>query len=575
MATMDAGGSDAGGQVPQQPTPTPSTSPQQNPVNLDPSLQGKLQAIRDSLSKINDESDDFVEKLGEVSAEFSGLEDTVDQLSGKRKKAAASELADIDVILKARLDALSKEDKEQVRMEQEYQRRIALQRSAAQREVARAMGERRPQADIENIEAGYSSRIAGINRPEKESAGMFSQMQTAAASMKDLVTNITKSTPWQQALKLGPAEAQAQAAMYGAGLGGIIGGARLQSAIDKGAGAGNGIMGPVEIQQLVKTLASMSPKLMTENAQSLSTFMGISGKFGMSIDESADMLGDASARIGVSADELSTTELFAADVKTKLGMATKEATEHIVDMYEAARAGGADMRLVATVMDGFNKNINSLGVAMSKAEASRFTQNLAAGLSSMSATNLVGLTSFKNGTGLPSNEEVMNSIKNPAGLLQNLFDKTIKGMPLANQLPGLDKIAAMAGVSFQGNQQRMAALEMLNAGKLAGLDTKGLEKYAVQPEQVAKLQTEGWETLKHMKNPIDRMSQNLENIAKPLSLWLNRQLNTNAAQRAGTVIMGASQAYDIGKSAANAVGAVKQAQGAMSVEGEAAAAAAL
>jgi len=79
MATIDPGGTDAGGRTPQQPSPNSvPISQQQTPVNLDPSLQGKLQAIRDSLGKINEESDSFVEKLGEVSTEFEGLEDTVD-----------------------------------------------------------------------------------------------------------------------------------------------------------------------------------------------------------------------------------------------------------------------------------------------------------------------------------------------------------------------------------------------------------------------------------------------------------------------------------------------------------------
>lgn len=558
MATIDPSGTDAGGQIPQQPTSVPQNPQQASPINVDPTLQGKLQAIRDSLRTINDESDDFVEKLGEVSAEFSGLEDSVGQLAGKRKKAAASELADIDVILKARLDALSREDREQVKIEQDYQRRMSLQRSAAQREVARAMGERRPQAEIEGIEAGYSNRMAGITR--QEGPGMLDQMRSAAASIKDLFSSIAQSTPWQQAMKLGPATAQAQAAMYSAGLVGVNGGAKLQGAVSAG------VISPEEAQQQVKILANTSPKIMAESAQSLNVFMGVLGKFGYSVEESLAALGDASARVDMGTGNLIATELFAADMKTKLGMATKEATDHIINMTEAARSGGAGISLVAGILVGFDHNIKELGVSMSKAESARFTQNLAAGLANMSTTNLVGLTAFKNGTGLPNDREMIESIKNPSGLLQNLFDKTIKGMPLATGLPGLEKIAAMAGVSFQGKQQELAAWDMLNKGGLSGLNTKELQKYAAQPEQVAKLQTEGWETLKAMKNPIDRMNNNLERIAAPLSLWLSRQLNTPTAQNVGTAVMGAGQIYNVGKAAIGAgSGAIKGAQEAMSV----------
>lgn len=558
MATMDPGGTDAGGQIPQQPTPIPQSSQQSIPINVDPTLQSKLQAIRDSLRTINDESEDFVEKLGEVSAEFSGLEDSVSQLEGKRKKAAASELADIDVILKARLDALSREDREQVKIEQDYQRRMSLQRSAAQREVARAIGERRPQSEIESIEAGYSTRMAGIAR--QEGSGMMDQMKAAASSIKDLFSSVSQSTPWQQAMKLGPATAQAQAAMYSAGLAGINGGAKLQGAVNAG------VLTPEEAQQQVKTLANISPKVLTESTQSLNVFMGVLGKFGYSVEESMAALGDASARINMGTGNLIATELFAADIKTKLGMATREATEHIINMTEAARSGGAGIGLVATVLTGFDRNIKELGVTMSKAESARFTQNLASGLANMSMLNLVGLTAFKNGTGLPSNEQVRESMANPAGLLQNLFDKTIKGMPLATGIPALEKIASLAGVTFQGKQQELAAFDMLSKGGLAGLSAKEMQKYTAQPEQIAKLQTEGWETLKNMKNPIDRMNANLERIAGPLSLWLSRQLQTSTAQKVGTAIMGAGQVYNVGKAATGVgSGAIKGAQEAMSV----------
>jgi len=391
---------------------------------------------------------------------------------------------------------------------------------------------------------------------------MISQAGSIMGTLGQVASLIASSTVFKQATTLPAATAQAQAALLGAGVG-SVGGGILGGAINAK------VLSPVEAQNLIKTLADLAPRAF-DSSKGLNTMIGVLGKFGSTVEESMATLEDASSRLNWTTTELAESELYAADIHGKLGMSVREAQKQIINMTEAARAGGAGVGLVASVLRAFDGNLKQLGMTMSQAEAARFAQSVASGLANMPIQNLVGLAAFQGGKGLPGNVALENFAKNPAPLLQNLFNQTIRSMPggLAVQLPALEKIAGFAGINIHGAAQDIALKNMLESAK--GLSAAGLKDVlAAKGPTLDEAAKSGWQTVTSMKDPLTKISNNVERLTQGISMWLGNQMQGKLGQGLGAAVAVGGEATKWTSAAATAGSLVAGVPGAIAGAGAA------
>ena len=276
-----------------------------------------------------------------------------------------------------------------------------------------------------------------------------------------------------------------------------------------------------EIRSYISILAKAPDALKSvetdKGTDKLYKFRNAMGYFGVSIEETMKLIGDASREQRLSTDDLTDSFKAASKVSLETGMTFNDAFNQMINMNQELRSltfntDEARKMFIATAIP-----LRKLG--FSPVEIQKFTMNLAQAVGGMTVENLIGMLAFTKKR-MPTFDELKDVMKGTTSGAQVLFESFLevtKGMNLLSLegIVSVKKFSEQAGLTSvtSSNKVLEAWTEMLDKARKAGITKfediwKGWTDKRKKDDPVKtfeEIEREGFEALKGMKPPLDKL----------------------------------------------------------------------
>lgn len=213
---------------------------------------------------------------------------------------------------------------------------------------------------------------------------------------------------------------QAQAGLRGAQAN--IGGGKLSGIFDNMPA---GLTGPIERMQMMQSIFTQAPRLITETSESTRKFVGYMGYFGLSMKDSTDILIAANRNLNMSSEDVMDTFKLASSINKKYGLSVTETADLTLKMVNSLKMMGMGSKEAIGIMQAIPE-FAKLGGKIPSAEIKGYAEAMSGFIGSMTPSKLGGMMMYLKGGGLPSSDLLEENAKNAPQMLGEMYEK-IKG----------------------------------------------------------------------------------------------------------------------------------------------------
>ena len=315
-------------------------------------------------------------------------------------------------------------------------------------------------------------------------------------------------------------------------------------------GISSSIMAPDEKMSALLKVLKEAPLVAGETTASMTTLIGTLANFGLSVDESMDMVIKASRNNAMGAKDVAQVYRAANVISRDLGLSTRETANELIDMTTALRKVGGNSSTAQGILNVFNKDITAMGQSLSAVEKMGFAKDFAKGMGGMSLATAAGLKQFTSGQSIQSMNPEDLSGKNLIRIAKDTFDKiqaNIGQSPMEKLLATSAMGSKLFGINAQSPQAAEAFYKIMSSGDF----NKDMETKLDLLSDPAGVTARGIDALQATINPLISIDNNTKWIQTFMAGGgLMQMLAAIAPLLAGTrmagSLIGAGEAYGAG-----------------------------
>jgi len=305
-----------------------------------------------------------------------------------------------------------------------------------------------------------------------------------------------------------------------------------------------GIVSPIERMQLTTQILKDAPRLITDSGESLRTFTGYMGFFGVGIEESTKLLIRAQRNLGMQTADVTNTIVTATGLNQRYGISVSETADNLLDMTNSLRMIGMSSRDAAAIMSAIPTK-TSLGV-VSPEELKSYTTALSRFIGGMSVSQTAGIMAFMKGGGIPSDAQIKAGLPNMAGTIGGLYQRLKEQTgELGQRNPMLiaEAFSKSMGLGISATPKSMEVLnEIMSQLKPGSIDDlyKKLEERGIKPTE--KILEDGFSKLADIQGIMKNLDKVLQEVFVPLAIVLGPVLSLASKTLSATGGYGAATA---------------------------------